>query len=875
MELKTRVEKEFLPFVTKPLRYLGNEYNIITKESRQIDLRIALCFPDLYESGIRSVSFEVLYHFLNSHAKIWAERFYAPWTDAESLMRENDIPLFSLESKTALSEFDLVGFYLPDKLTFTNFLNMLNQGGIPLRSMERPTGKPLVIGGGPALNNPEPLGMFLDVVVPGDAEQPFWEAAETLMQAGNEGWGKTEILRKLAQLPGMYVPSFYEPVCNDFGEFQGIRKLEPSAADRVQKMDAGDAEEKWYSIKPLVPLTDTTFARPTFDSFERFSGEQGDFTPGRLSEPMLQRRIENLYEETQKFLSSNSNDPANALLESDRSLSELSWILFKEKVSPAEQDIKISLPSGKLAFRFPASDGLLNEFKANEFTLSPHAGSQRLRNVLNVNAREQELLDALKAALSSGWQHIRLNFTIGLPTEKNEDIVAIADLVKKCLHAAGVHPDAQFHVCVQAFSPKAHTPFQWEKQESPAVLTEKFSLLQEGLAGSPVKLTFQNPHITSLETALSRGDRRMGAVIENAWRLGARFDALKETFREDYWAQAFRESGISWEDCLSSISITLALPWDHIDIGVSKAYLKEEKLRASQGQIHPQNKDLVSIGYGGIRRDRFGKLLQGGVSGNRGGAGGSAGISSQLRASAGTDAIQYGRRGRKRQTPVAVIKRKIRIRYSKSGLARFLSHLDVVRVFDRSAQLAKIPLVYSQGLRPNPKISYGPPLSPGIASTAEYLDMEVEIGRETDIQGRFNEYLPAGMQILQFQGIFAKVPALAAVINRLTYEALFSDEVSSEELLQTWLEQTEARVKRPTKDGVKDIDIRPFVHEMKCANNKLLISIDINEGKTTKVTEVLESLLAPQGVDYRKFPIQRTGQYIVKDDSVLTPFDIL
>lgn len=875
MELKTRVENEFLPFVTRPLRYLGNEYNIITKESPQIDLRIALCFPDLYESGIRNVSFEVLYHFLNSHAKIWAERFYAPWTDAESLMRENGIPLFSLESKTALGDFDLVGFYLPDKLTFTNFLNMLDRGEIPLKSMERPTGKPLVIGGGPALNNPEPLGMFLDVVVLGDAEQLYWEVAETLMQAGNEGWRKTNILQKLAQQPGIYVPSFYEPLYNDFGEFQGIRKLEPSAADRIQKKDAGDAEEKRHPLKPLAPLTDTTFARPTFESFERFAGEQGVFTPGRLSEPLSQPRIENLYEETRQFLGSINNDPVNALLESDRTLSETSWILIKEKVSPAEQDIQFSFPSGKLTFRFPASDGLLNEFKANEFTLSPYAGSQRLRNALNVNVREQELLDALKAALSGGWQNIRLNFTIGLPTEKNEDIAAIANLLKKCQDAAGAYPDTQFHVYVQAFSPKAHTPFQWEKQESPAVLTEKFSLLREELAGIPAKLTFQNPHTASLETALSRGDRRMGGVIENAWRLGSRFDALKDTFREDYWTQAFRDSGISWEDYRSSISITLALPWDHIEIGVSKAYLKEEKLRASRAQIHPKNKDLVSIGYGGIPRDQFGKLLQGGISGDRGVSGGSVGASSQLQASAGTDAMQYGRRGRKRQIPVAVIKRKIRIRYSKSGLARFLSHQDVVRVFDRSAQLARIPLVYSQGLRPNPKISYGPPLSPGLASTAEYLDMEVEIGGETDIQGRFNQFLPAGMQILQFQGIFAKVPALAAVINRLTYEALLSDEVLSEELLQTWLGQTEARVKRPTKDGVKDIDIRPFVHQMKCTKNKLLISIDINEGKTTKVTEVLESLLAPQGVDYRKFPIQRTGQYIVKDDSILTPFDII
>jgi radical SAM-linked protein len=878
MELKTRVDNEFLPFVTKPSRYLGNEFNAVSKDSQAVDLRIALCFPDMYEAGIRSVSFEVLYHYLNSHPKLWAERFYAPWIDAESLLRRTKIPLFSWESKTALGDFDLIIFYYPGKLTFTNMLTMLELGGIPLKSMERQVGMPLVMGTGPALNNPEPLAFFWDALIIGDAEETLWEISEAFIAAPNEDWNKTAILKKIAQLPGIYIPSFYEPLYNDFKEFQGIRKIESSAPDRIQTRANKSSEERKLILKPLVPLSDMTHTTQVNTVLERFIAGEGAFEPPRLFEPFPLRHFSDLYEETQKLLRSANNDPLNLLLENNTVFSESAWFAVKEKVSPDEQDFRISYPSGKLSFRLSDPAKVAGELRQSGFTLSLRSANRRLRNILNINVREQELLDILKAALISGWQIIRLSFTIGLPGEKKEDIIAIAGFVQKCLEVAREFPNVQFWVCIEGFSPRAHTPLQWEKQENPAVLEEKFSMLQENLAGTPVKLTLQNPALCALETALSRGNRKMGEVIEKAWRLGARFDAYKDTFREDIWRQAFQEAGVSWEDYFAPISITVALPWDHIDIGVSKAYLKEEKLRASREQIHPKNKDLVSAGYGGIPRDQFAVLIQQVFSADLGTAGiarSKTASSTDLSASAAPETMQYGRKGRRRQTPVAVIKRKIRIRYSKTGPARFLSHLDVGRVFERSTQLAKIPMVYSQGLRPTPKISYAPPLSPGISSTAEYLDMEVEIGHESDIQGRFNQFLPSGIQILQYQGIFAKIPALAAIINRSTYEVLIPENLISDEMVQQWLTQPEVWVHRTTRDGLKDVEIRPFVKEVKASQNNLLVTIDISEGRTAKVTEVLESLLAPQGVDYRQFPIQRTGQYIVQNDSILTPFDIL
>lgn len=879
MELKARIDAEFLPFVSKPARYLGNEYNAVLKSPQPEQLRVALCFSDLYEAGIRNTAFETLYHCLNSLPNISAERVYTPGTDAEAILRAAAIPLFSVESKFSLNEFDLLVFYFPDVFSFTNLLTMLHLGGIPPRARERNAGEPPVIGVGPALINPEPPAAFLDAAVPGNPAVALWEIAAAAGRAKSDRRDGQEFLRAIAAIPGVYVPSFYEPVYNDFKEFQGISRLEPSAPERIRNAAAGSGakDEKICPLKPLLPPGDLPNNRPAAGLYERFTGENNRFAPGRVFPPAVQQSAENLYRELQKCLQGSGAEPAARLLSNDALFRETGWGFAKEKCLAEEHLLSISLPSTELTLRLPAAGELANALKENGFALTPLAGGPRLRSVLNLNLRDQDILDAARLALENGWQTIRLNFMLGLPAEKPEEIAAIAALAKKCLEIVKSYPEAQLLVSAQGFSPKPHTPFQWEKQESAALLEEKFEQLRQSLADLPVKTVFQNPRLASLETALSRGDRRTGEVIESAWRRGARLDAYKETFRGEAWERAFREKEIDWEACLAPISVTVALPWDHIDLGASKADLKEEKLRAYQGQLHPRNKDMVSLGYGGLPRTEFEALLRGNLPAERGSAGKGAVSPPQSAAMGGPqgEAMQYGRRERKRQAPVQVIKRKIRIRYSKSGPARFLSHLDIVRVFDFSARLAKIPLVYSQGLRPNPKISYALPLSPGVASTAEYLDMEVEIGRETDIQGRFNQFLPGGIQILQYQGIFAKVPALAAVINRSTYEALLADFTLPEEWLAEWLAQPEVQIRRETKEGMKEVDIRPYVRQLTRTQSNLNVTIDIIEGRTAKITEVLESLLSPRGIEYRKFQVQRTGQYIVENDSILTPFDII
>lgn len=881
MELKSKIDSELLPFVNKPTRYLGNEYNTVIKDLQATQFRVALCFPDLYDLGIQNITYESLYHLLNARPEVWAERTYAPGVDAEQAMLKADIPLFTLESKSVLNELDLAAFFVQDRFTYPNILNMLHLGGIPLQSGDRQTDSPLIIGFGPAFNNPEPLADYFDAFILGEPEDALFRTVDVMLCRKQEGWDRKLTLQQLAQIPNIYIPSFYQPNYNSFREFQGVTKTETTALQSVSAVEYETPPSKQHTISPLVPLSDHSLNRTVFSNVGGIppkDGNRSGFQPtaSRLTEPANLKLVENLHRELQKLLRRAEGNSTDLPLENDVITNENFWMQAKETASLKTTGIQISFPSLQLGMQHAVPPETSAALKDGGFIISPVAGSQKLRNALNINIREYEILRLVAAMLEKGWPGIRLNFTLGLPGEKEDDIRAIAELLKKSIAAAEPFPDANITVFVQFFSPGVHTPFQWEKQDSLEVLENKLAVLEKSISDLPVKLHAQDPFSASLKTVLTRGDRKLGAVIENAWREGVRFDRLKEQHRPDRWMQAFQSAGTTFQDYLSSISITVPLPWDHIDVGVSKSVLKEEKLRASQGQIHPQNKETVSIGYGGMPRDMFEKFVNGAVNGrqtHQPAAKGSAVIKGGP--AAGGEKVTYGRRGRKIQTGSTVIRRKVRVRYSKTGLTRFLSHLDIIRVFSRSAKLAKIPLVYSQGIRRNPKISYGSPLPIGISSIAEYLDLEVEIGREVDLQNQFNQFLPDGLQILQYREIHNKVPALAAVINRATYEAHLTPDVNPEAWITDWLAKSEIMIKRETKDGSRDLNVRPYVNKLTCADNILSIVIDSIEGRSAKVVEVLDSLLSPYGIDYRQFRVQRTGQYIFKDNEIATPFEIM
>ncbi len=876
MELKSRIDAEFLPFVHKPARFLGNEFHAVHKRLSDIHLRLALCFPEPYEEGLRHLSFELLYQILNDRPDTWAERCFAPGPEAEERLRETRLPLFSLESKTPLSQFDVVVFYLREVLSAPVVLSMLHLGGIGLRQTARGADAPLIIGCGPGLGNPEPLADFFDAIF-----LPLREAATDISEfaghwCGKERPPKPALLETLSRQEGVYIPAFFTPRYNHFQEFEGMDRNAAAPADAPPRRQNHPGGGKAVNFQPLIPLTELSALPTAFEEYappvKSAEGPLAGSAPNRLQEQIFPPALARLYALFQQHLRRMEQVAVDFPLAFTYPTCDGYWEIAKEKLLLEEPRVNYSPTGGELNFRRPASAEIAAGVKQLPCILFPVAGSMRLRTLANVNLRDIDLLEALQALLKKGWRTVQLNFTIGLPTEKDEDINAIRVLVEKALDAASPYAEASLQVSVQVFSPRAHTPFQWEAAPRLTTAEQRLRALETQFMELPVRFIGQPPKIAQLITILSRGDRKIAGGIEKAWANGARFEGTPHSVDPEAWEQAFREAGIDPEKYLAAISISMPLPWDHLDLGISKTYLKEEKLRAFQGQLHPQNRDFVSFGLGGMRRSDFARFCRSGASpwSNAAPAGGSPATVPLTE-----EPVRYGRKGRKRQMTTAVIKQRIRIRYSKTGAMRFLAHPDIVRVFDRSARMAKIPLVYSQGLRRNPKISYGMPLPTGISSIAEYLDMEVEIGREIDLQVRFNEYLPEGIRILQYQGIYSKVPALAAVINRSTYEVLLPDREIPDDWIEQWLAQPQAIIQRQTKEGEKSMDIRPFVQRIEKRQNQLELSLDTMEGRGAKITEVLASLLAPLGIDYRSLHVRRTGQFVADNGQQRTPFEVI
>ena len=872
MQLTSRVEKEFLPFVNKPGRYTGNEYNVVIKDPRETEVRVALAFPEIYELGMSYMGYDILYHVLNSQPHIWAERVYAPWFDAEEVLRAKNIPLFSLESRTPLKEFDWIGFTLQYELTYTNILNMLDLAGIPVRAADRTEAHPLIIGGGPSVFNPEPVADFFDAFLIGDGEEAILEICERVRSAKKQSQDKQTLLKSLAKIQGVYVPAFYNVERNQFGEFQSISSTIPEAPPIIRKRILPELSERNYPLKPLVPIIEVTHDRLSVEIMRGCTEGCRFCNAGMIYRPVRQRPAEEILDQTRKAIQASGFNEVSLLSLNSSDYQDLSWLMAKEKILSSEENLKFSFPSLRLDGLTPEMVDFVRTFKKTGFTFAPEAGSQRLRNVINKNIREEDLLQTLRLILENGWQMVKFYFMIGLPTEKEADILAIVDLVKKCNQIARSYNNVKINISISPFSPKPHTPFQWEKQNTPEELTAKIALLQKEISADNISLSWRDGYTTSLETSLVRGGREMSGVIEEAWKMGARFDGWDEGFDWGRWTSAFRTAGVEWRDYLKPISVSQPLPWDHLDMGISKSFLQKEKMRAYEGQVSPDCRDQVCLGCG-LQRKEFEHLID--CYKKDQGKKRDTGNVRESKADEGDAAVSYGRGIRRRPVPVQQVKKKIRLQYTKLGLSRFFSHLDVVRIFDRGARRAKIALVYSQGYSPRPKLAFGPPLGVGIASTAEYLDVEAEISSMTDFQKKLNDVLPAGMQILAQKTMFTKVPSLSASINRVVYETQLDGQEIPAEWISEWLDHPEVKIERIIKNETKVIDLRPFVHQIYLDGPRLVCEMDSIEGRMAKINEVLESLLLPYQIDHRYYLTQRVGQYIIEGEEKKTPLDVV
>lgn len=591
---------EILRLVQKPARYTGGEVNAVVKSKDDVQIRYAFCFPDLYEIGMSHLGMKILYHLANSREDTWCERVFAPANDMEELMRQNGIKLFGLESGDPISDFDLIGFTLQYELCYTNVLNMLDLAGLPVYSKDREELLPVVVAGGPCVCNPEPLADFIDIFLPGEGEEVTHELIDLLKECKKEGVSKREFLRRAAKIEGMYVPSLYKVEYNENGTIASVTPTE-TAPEKVKKRIISDLDSVYYPDKFVVPYVDTVHDRAVAEIFRGCIRGCRFCQAGYIYRPIREKSAEKVYEQSRKLCDSTGYDEVSLCSLSTSDYTQIQKLLDEMLDWASSNMINVSLPSLR-ADNFPKElMEKLNEVRRSGLTFAPEAGTQRLRDVINKNITEEEILSTSRKAFQGGWTAVKLYFMLGLPEETDEDIVGIANLAQKVVNEFYNNPDkpkgksVTVSVGVSNFVPKPFTPFQWEPFCSLDEIERKQKLLKESVRTKKASLSFHNPKMSMLEAVFARGDRRLCSVLYTAWKSGCAFDAWDDSFDFDKWTSAFGECNIDPDFyILRKRDFDEVLPWDHLDYGISKKFLIRENELAHKGSTSPHCREKCS-----------------------------------------------------------------------------------------------------------------------------------------------------------------------------------------------------------------------------------------------------------------------------------------
>jgi radical SAM family uncharacterized protein/radical SAM-linked protein len=840
--------RHILRLLPKPSHYAGAEWGAVRKNPQRVSARVALAFPDLYEVGMSYLGQKILAEAVNRRDEFWAERVYAPTKEAAEIMREHGAPLCTLESDTPLAEMDALAFHLTHELCYTNVLFMLDLAGLPLHSADRDQSHPLVLAGGGCCFNAEPLAPFLDAMVLGDGEEALPRLLEIVAQAKQEQLSRRDLLLKLKDVSGVYVPSFFE---EENSATAGLAPLVPGY-DRVEKAVVADLNDAPFPLLPAVSCGQAIHDRLSLEIARGCTRGCRFCQAGMIYRPVRERSLPKLNELAAAGLSASGYEELSFLSLSSGDFSALESLFEQSSARCLADQVAISLPSLRAGTLTPRMLSLMSRLRRTGATVAPEAGSARLRAVINKGITEEDILDHATRLFASGWQSIKLYFMMGLPTETDEDLEAIAELAVKVLRCAPQGAKRlQVTVSVSTFVPKPHTPFQWDAQIGREETERRLGIIRSRLAAyKKITVRWHEPGMSWLEGVFSRGDRALAPVVERAYRLGALFASWVDMLDLAPWMQAFEECGVDPHPYLEARDTAAVLPWDHLTCGVSKSYLLSERERAFAGKSTPdcrfgacmqcgacselcKTPELHTPGIrprvnlsvpewkaamagqpegqdasdgSGVSSASSGELAEAGVGLQAEGA-----VSSSASAPATQTLLNAPPKSREELTHKAG---HYRVWFSKTGPAAYLSQLELNNVLERALRRSGLKPSFSAGYHPMPLITFGWALPVGVESREEWFALFLrKYASLKDIASRLDAALPEGLSVLKVDelGMGKKVSQPVAEEFLLSY-LLPADETAQR--MAQWRELM-AKEHFPwfsvTKRGARTVDIRPLL----------------------------------------------------------------